>query len=197
MKAHTPNNATRRKWHRLQFRLRTLVAFVVVFGGIFAWVGTNAKRAVDQRDAVRAIQSIGGSVYFAEPTSFVQSSQWLRKCFGDDALLHVDFVSLDYKEPQDEHLVHLRGLTQLATLSLMHTPVTDAGLVHLRGLKQLQTLDLTGTPVTDAGLEHLRGLTRLEYLDLTHTNVTEAGVKDLQKALLNADIRGSDGARVN
>jgi hypothetical protein len=59
---------------------------------------------------------------------------------------------------------------------------------HLRGLTQLQTLDLLHSQVTDAGLEHLKGLTNLKRLGLGQTKVTDAGVKDLQKALPKCEI---------
>ena len=48
----------------------------------------------------------------------------------------------------------------------MNTKVTDAGLEHLKGLTDLQTLELLHTKVTDAGLEHLEGLTRLRRAGL-------------------------------
>ena len=83
----------------------------------------------------------------------------------------------------DAGLKHLRGLTQLRTLSSANTQVTDAGLEHLRGLTQLQWLFLVNTQVTDAGLKHLRGLTQLQMLSLANTHLTDAGVAEFAESV--------------
>lgn len=50
----------------------------------------------------------------------------------------------------------LKGLDNLADLSLFRTHVTDVGLKELKDLKHLTRLDLFRTEVTDAGLKELR-----------------------------------------
>ena len=54
------------------------------------------------------------------------------------------------REGAGEGLVHLKGLTNLQSLTLMgrfdnSSQITDAGLVHLKGMTELQTLDLAFT----------------------------------------------------
>lgn len=61
-------------------------------------------------------------------------------------------------------------------MRLPDTNVSDAGLVHLRGLTQLTSLSISGTKVTDAGLVYLSGLTNLTTLNLSATKVTDAGL---------------------
>ena len=65
--------------------------------------------------------------------------------------------------------------------------ITDAGLIHLKGLTNLHTLSLYRTKITGAGLEHLKGLTNLQKLIISGS-ITDAGVADLQKALPNCEI---------
>ena len=67
------------------------------------------------------------------------------------------------------------------------------GLVHLKGLTNLQSLTLMGrfdnsSQITDAGLAHLKGLANLKKCNLLGTKITAAGVADLQKALPNCKI---------
>jgi serine/threonine protein kinase/multidrug efflux pump subunit AcrA (membrane-fusion protein) len=84
----------------------------------------------------------------------------------------------------DAALAHLKGLTQLESLTLANSQATNAGLVHVKGLTNLQSLDLTFTKVTDAGVEHIKGLTKLQSLNLHGVGVTDAGL-DRLKALTN------------
>jgi hypothetical protein len=71
----------------------------------------------------------------------------------------------------------------VVVLSLTNLQITDTGLVHLRGLTNLASLDLTGTKVSDAGLENLMGLIGLRALQLEDTRVTMIGLKKLGHAL--------------
>ena len=89
----------------------------------------------------------------------------------------------------DAGLDDLKGLTQLQKLKLGYTQITDAGLPKLAGLTELQSLDLSSTRVTDAGLTHLTGLTQLHSLDLSFTHVTDQGIRHLQKALPKCEIK--------
>jgi hypothetical protein len=65
----------------------------------------------------------------------------------------------------------------------MNTQVTDAGLVHLKPLSNLAELILVHTKVTDDGLAHLKELTNLKSLDVDDTRVTSAGIEQITLAL--------------
>ena len=80
---------------------------------------------------------------------------------------------------------------EVVEVSLELTKITDAGLVHLKGLTELQSLSMGGygSKITDAGLVHLKGLTKLQVLRLAGTKITDAGVAELQQALPNCEIR--------
>ena len=79
---------------------------------------------------------------------------------------------------------------EVVRVSLADTKITDAGLVHLKGLTELQSLSMggVGSQITDAGLVHLKGLSSLQTLDLRFTQITDQGIADLKKALPNCKI---------
>ena len=170
----------RRRW--LQFSLRTLLVLVLVIGCGFGWLGMKLRKAREQREAVKAIEKLGGWVSYEDASSskIRTAVVWVGKLLGEDLSGDVRYVDLSETQVTDAGLKHLRGLTQLQVLTLDSTQVTDAGLEHLRGLTQLRELQLANTQVTDAGLEHLRGLTQLGLLDLGRTQGTDAGLEHLK-----------------
>ena len=125
-------------------------------------------------DPVAALKKLGAKIERNEQGEVVEVS--FRGRFGRRTKI------------TDAGLVHLKGLTNLQTLTLGASQVTDAGLVHLKGLSKLETLGLGITKITDAGLVHLEGLTKVGALSFIDTKVTPAGVKKLQQALPNCKI---------
>lgn len=198
----------RRRW--LQFRLRTLLIAILVLSVPLSWFAVRLERARRQREAVKAIERLGGYVEFDLD---LDTPYWLLRLLGQEsvskpvvvsfkgtlvgdpelahleALTDVDLLFLDGTHITDEDLERLPQLPELYGLHLADTRVTDAGLRHLqRFAKSLVQLSLGGCRVSDAGLEHLGGLANLEWLILTETNVTPEGVKKLQAALPNCKI---------
>ena len=101
----------------------------------------------------------------------------------------VNFVNVFKKKVTDAELVHLKGLTELQTLSFSDgSQITDAGLVHIQGLTNLEILILDNTQISDAGLVHLKGLTNLRHLVLEDTQVTDAGLAAMQQTLPTCEI---------
>ncbi len=163
----------KRRW--FQFSLRTLLVLVAV---VAVWLALTVHSARKQREAVAAIEALGGHVVYEHERirrfpGLVQGSpqeppgpgpEWLRELVGE------------------EYFVTVVGVF------LHETQITDSGLEHLKGLTSLQELQLDSTKVTDTGLEHLKSLKSLHYLHLDSTNVTDEGVKKLQKALPNCEI---------
>jgi hypothetical protein len=176
----------RLRWYQFTLRSLFIVMFLACIG--MSWVSVKMQRARRQREAVDAIEKVGGAVFYdyefdsaGVPTPGVEPSspKWLRSVLGDDFFANVVSVVLDSTEVTDAGLEHLWGLTQLHTLSLHSTHVTDAGLKHLKGLPQLRQLWLNNTQVTDVGLEYLTGLTQLQQLVLSDTQMTDAGLEHL------------------
>jgi hypothetical protein len=165
----------KRRW--AQFSLATM--FVVVTA-LCVWLAVVVNRAQRQRDAVAAIEALGGWVGYAENPPGRRFLAWLPRDYTDDV------VSVVLPESpttfNDRDLIHLRPLPHLQRLQL-NDQVTDAGLRELMGLTGLQILVLAGTPVTDGGLRQIRRFTDLEHLYFAGTNISDAGAAELQAAL--------------
>lgn len=199
----------KRRW--AQFSLGSM--FVVVTG-LCIWLAIVVNRAHRQREAVAAIEALGGSVEYEEPDetpseAFPKSflRRWLPRDYFDEVrtvypqitdaglaqlqgLAGLERLWLSGTQVTDAGLAHLQGLTWLQSLELEGTQITDAGLAHLQGLTGLRSLDLTGTQVTDTGLAHLHRLTGLQVVSLHSTRVTDAGLAQLRQALPNCRING-------
>jgi len=76
----------------LQFRLRTLLFFALLFAAFTAWIGDDLIRTRIQRPIVAKIIAAGGEVYFDYQVSpdgirldaFPHGSPVVRSLFGDD-----------------------------------------------------------------------------------------------------------------
>ena len=177
----------KRRWY--QFSLKTLLVVMVLLclgpGGYVAYEQNKVRR---QKEAVEAIEKLGGVVEYGRNAS--ARPAMLRQILGDDTIGMVE--SVDFWNPSqvtDADVVHFARLPRLKHLHLTDTHVTDAGLKHLASLKDLSGLTLDNTQVTDAGLVHLAGLKSLRHLSVYRTQVTDAGVAELQEALPNCRIR--------
>ena len=137
--------------------------FVLIVSIGMTWLGVKMVKARRQREAVEAIEEVGGVVWYDYQGGhlFTESSvpKWARALFGDDFFFDVVAVESDSGSLGDDEASDLKALENL---------------VHL---------DVSLTQITDAGLEHLEGLTKLEWLSLIDTQVTPEGVKKLKKAL--------------
>ncbi len=173
------------RW-QFQFSIRTLLALVVIIAIPCSWMATETKRAKEQKEAVEAIQKLGGEVLYdchydwSAGQPFLPGPVWLRELLGTDFFLSVATVGFQGTQATEGDLVNLQQLPQLQNVLLGDIPVTDAGLAHLKGLTQLLMLSLNSTQITDGGLEHLKGMTRLVFLSLVNTHITDAGLKHLQ-----------------
>lgn len=82
----------------------------------------------------------------------------------------------DIEQFTDQSMIHLKGLSSLESLMLVHTQVSDDGLIYLKDLKNLKFLGLISNKFTDQALEHIKGLTNLKSLRLDDTQITNEGV---------------------
>ena len=193
-------NSLKRNRRWFQFSLRTLLIVIAIVAIPCAWLGSKIERKRKEREAVAAIEALGGYVWYnyqaaapggppwaspAEP----YGPAWLRSFLGDDFFSEVTGVSLQDANVSDADLVNLEGLSHLESLNLVdRIRITDAGLIDIRGLAQLKMLDLQRTNVSDVGVANLKGLGRLKTLYLYGTKVTTAGVNELRRALPNCEI---------
>jgi len=172
MTEHPPR---RLRWY--QFSVRTLFGLVLLLSIGLSWLGAKMHGARQQRQAVAAIEALGGRVYYervfdADPDL---SSPPLRDWFYG-----VSRVDLSKTGVSDEALSHLKAVSRLQDLNLSDTRITDAGLEHLKGLRSLESLYLNDTRITDAGVGHLTGMTTLQYLSLEGTDISDAALQHLK-----------------
>jgi len=176
---------TRIRW--FQFRLRTLLGFVLLCSIVCSVFTSVRQRGRLQREAVTAIRKAEGWVWYdhqplawghkLNPSRKVPSA-WLVRIFGIDVFANVAMVKF-LPHSDVEAAKHLRDFPELHTLDLSEVPVGDAQLEHVKLLDNLRELDLRQTSITDAGIKHLSGLAKLEVLDLQQTNITDAGLRHI------------------
>jgi hypothetical protein len=173
---------------RVRLSVRSLMALVLVFGAGFGWV---VHRAHVQRDAVAAIERIGGRAFYdwqsrnrrPDPNGQPRAPKWLVDMVGIDFFHGVNLVNFKHAD-RGKWVIAMKladaGHPELLQRLPAEPPsVSDAGLSQLRRLTSLRRVILNSTDVTDAGLVHLEGLTGIEELDLSATKVTDAGLAHL------------------
>jgi internalin A len=174
---------SRRWWLRIS--VRGLLVAVLLVGG---WLGWLVHTARIQHDAVAAITSAGGFVYYdwereewdnGPKTGPRWAPRWLVDRLGLDYFGHVIAVRGCGRDT-DAVMSQVSRLRQLEVLHLNQAPLTDRGLAQIKGLTHLASLYISGTHVTDSGLVHLKGLTSLKDLECCIEAVTDDGIACLE-----------------
>jgi hypothetical protein len=177
--------------HRFRLSVRGLMILVLLLGGGLGWFAHVLRKAQAQRDAVSAIQRIGGNVHYESewsnatpPVGTLPSRpplwpKWLVDRVGTDFFLNVVGIYLT-RGASDAELAYLGSLSRLESLVVHPSTVTDAGLVHLKGLTHLSNLQLPGSRVGGEGMVCLEGMTKLQMLILWDTEVSDAGLIHLK-----------------
>jgi hypothetical protein len=129
--------AARRPW-----TVWLLVAVIFVGAGYFAYAIPKARA---QRNAVAAVESVGGHVTYRNPTA---ANSGLRGVLGRDLFDPVYEVFLKDTKANDANLGPLVALGELETLDLTNAPITDGALPDLAKLKSLRRLYITGTQIS-------------------------------------------------
>lgn len=155
-----------RSWAR--FSLKTFLLLLTAF---CLWLGLLVESARRQRDAVRAIQDMGGEVFYEYSRVEYENKKalvlnatppapaWIVDLLGEDILY--DAVAVTPKKQQ------IQVPNTWLGPAMIHNDFSDR---------------------TDDALVFLLQLTRLQYVELTETSVTEAGVERLRKALPACEI---------
>ena len=190
---------SKRPWYLPRVSVRTRMILVLLVGGGFGWTVQTVRSARVQREAVAAIERVGGYVFYdcdRDPNRFVtvrrpthhkgmpkpQNMPGLKPSFrvGIDYFHNVVEIVLPGFLSDDE-LALIGRCPQVE--KVWHAGpshgITDAGLAHVDGLASLKELDLSYSGITDAGLVHLKGMNSLEQLDLSRTRVTDDGLVHL------------------
>jgi internalin A len=178
-----------RSWRKfLRFRVRGLIALVLVIGLGMGWIVRSART---QREAVAAINKAGGLALYDFDSIGPFSPSWLSgwkqriaRCLGRDYVGHVVFVQLDShgnKADCQRALDRLTDLRQIQSMNLIGNRVTDRTLAHLENLTTLKFLMLQDTTISDAGLFHLRTLANLKTLYITNAGIGDEGLTHLRE----------------
>lgn len=189
------DHSAQKPWRKyLRLSLRALIVLVLLIGGSLGWVVHSARV---QREAVAAIQKLGGTVTYdwerkdgrSVPNGKPWAPKWLVDRIGIDYFGHITQVRMvATPELSDAELTHISHLSQLEELDLHRSPITDARLAYVEGLPDLQSLTLFHTDIGDRGLMRLKQLPRLRTLSVENTKVTDAGADTLQRMLPNLKI---------
>jgi hypothetical protein len=184
--------ASRRRF--LQFRLKTLLVFMLVTGAACGWFAAKLQRKWRERAAVADIEKVGGRIVYdwqldASINDFTAPGPaWLRRRLGDDCFSNVVSVTIDGwgtpagDEVTGEWLRRLEPFTELTQATFIGTHVTDDGLRYVAKCRKIVQLSLTDETVTDAGLAYLRDLPAIKELDLSSASgVTDAGLIDIAR----------------
>jgi hypothetical protein len=155
-----------------QYSLRSLFVLTLLASIGMSWVAVRMQRARRQREAVEAIQSLGGGVFYdyqkgssiCRPQGQPRAPAWLRNLLGDHFFVNVVGVGL------------------------CGNRVTNKELSRLKPFPNLEFVILTCTRIDDGCVEHLLGFPHLHYLEIRYTGITGTGVKKLQQALPNCKI---------
>jgi hypothetical protein len=123
---------------RFQYSLRSLLLLTLLLSIGMSWIATAMQRAKRQREVARAIEKLGGRVWwdfaFRHETGFLSE------------VTYVDFVG---EHVTDEALQSLNELPHLARLNLNNSDITDTQLRYVKGLTRLRWLELLAPRVTD------------------------------------------------
>jgi|SRR6185437_11269524 len=108
----------------LTFSLRTLFILLTVFA---VWLGVVVRRAAEQREAVKAIEALGGYVIYdgQAPSGDAKrpaGSAWLRRTVGDDFFRDACKAGFDYSPPNSDILKAIRHLKRLRKLDTVIIP---------------------------------------------------------------------------
>ncbi len=175
-----------RRW--FQFGFGTLLIFVTICG---IWFGRIANLARQQREAVRLVEGLGGTVGFDHNYKGLDEtdwSGWLRAWLGEEYFRRIRGVALVSEDFTDDELAVLASLGDLKVLRFHSSRITDEGIAKLSTCQELEALEIRWARITDAAMPHIGTLKNLKELRLDNTRVTDAGLKHLRNLLQLSDL---------
>lgn len=190
-----------------RFSLRALLVFVLVCAISFNWLSITMHEARKQREAVVAIEKLGGHVGYDYEYDHWKAHEgeigfqeqpeppgplWLRELAGDDFVDSVVSAWLGrYAMPSSEGLIDrpitdsdveiLSEFSNLREVSFEFQPITDSSLRRLAAFRHIRSIGLYGTQITDNGLVLLKGLPDLEDIDIGDTPASLQGIVAIRK----------------
>ncbi len=198
-----------KKRGRLAIGLRGLMVRILALGLLLGW---QARKADDQRKAVRALKEANGSYHY--DWEFVGGKyakgrkppgpDWLRGLVGDEYFQEVTWVNLCDSRPPGEEVeagraldrlpAQLGSLGRLRELHLSGRQLHDDNMARVRGLPALETLTVVGAEnLSDAGVAHLRNIGHLTRIEINDCKLTDESLDSLADvpSLEELDLRGN------
>jgi hypothetical protein len=184
-----------RRWIRrlippLRFRIRGLLAFMLLVAVLSTWLGKHILRSAIERPVVAKMVAAGAQVcydYQIDPrrhaidtTRPPVGSKLVRSLLGDDIYATADVVIFDKGGNSDADLVGLHKLSGLREVALDGPGFTDACIDELLKIAKLRILNLLDTAITPEGLQRLGACGSLESLSLYGRSISDAHVLRLQ-----------------
>ena len=187
MNASVPETQQRRPNRRwLQFSLRSLLLFVLIFSIACSWFGMRLRKAEKQRDAVAAFKKLGGFVrYDFDPKPNNSSDPFNRTRPVTMESPHppypawlVEKLGVDFFANVTEAVYFPWELTQSSCFGPQPTPPPNLDFGILARFPSLQTLTVV---IRDRGdFEKIARLTQIEHLDMVAFGYSDQGLSHFQ-----------------
>jgi Leucine-rich repeat (LRR) protein len=149
-----PTEVIRPAW--FQFRLRRLLAVILVLSIGLAWLANIRHEALRQREVVAQWRTLGGTVVVED-----RPPGWRPDWLDTDYLARVRRIDLGGTKAHD--LQAVAKCTNLRQIYLWNTQISD--LSPLSGKASLEVLDVAGTQVRNC--ESLRSMPNLKEVALS------------------------------
>jgi internalin A len=177
-----------RPWLRLlRFSVRALLVIVLVIGVGLGW---TVRQAQVQRDAVAAIKSAGGRVYYDWEWRIATkviggrpwAPAWLLDCIGVDFFGHIVRVEGPASMTQSDAVMAAIGrLTRIQFLWINQVFLTDADLALMAKMNTHRGPLRSDGQITGEGLAVHDSIGKLSYLQVSGTpQATDAGLAHLK-----------------
>lgn len=174
---------------RLQFRLRTLLALLLLAAVVGAIAARPVRRGFRESATLRQL-SHRGVLMRVQYAGQRGSGQWDAPSWSDFArswLNPVASVRL-YGHISAADVATLAAFEALRQLELSNCQIDPAAFAELRRLPALEELDLSYSAVTDEQLGQLASCKRLRAVHLSNSGVSDEGVAALTAALGQLNI---------
>lgn len=206
---------------KLQVRLRTILAIVLVFSvvlSLFSWHLQFKRRRLD---AIQRLEAMGTYPSDYDDSPDVGMWPWIDKLLPMELNRQVTSLYIlgdtDYSRlPVDELVLfpelntliingdgfptrlfrELPSMPNLEALSLMGSNVDDTGLCHLlANARGIRFLEVKSTSISDASVPCIQRCLELRDVYVSHSHFTPAGVKALAtgSAIESVHALGIDG----
>jgi hypothetical protein len=168
--AHPDRGGSKAEFEKLHAAYERALEYLQFHTDRRQWLAAQVEHYAAQSRILDEVRRFGG-------TSEVQELDWLKRSFGEFALVTDRLRSIRLHGRVDgdaflKYLVeHAAALLDLLALDVSGCQISDDSVIKLQALKGLRRLDLSRTPISARALEVLEGLPDLEWLGLKGTAI--------------------------